>query len=426
MTQPIAVAPSAFDGLGGANNPLAVARAFTAKLAAGTSDLVWAISGDSISNENTEHIFLTASQRIATAYPAYLCQIQTFSDASQTYEVNTNGFSGSFGEVLGSTIFEDTFDRADGSLGTTTSHGDTWTSNTWTISGNKALAPASGNLNSANAVASDNFGAEAVFTATASGNYRIEALYNASDFGVFAQWNSTGINLFVKTGAGTVNLSSVSIPALTTGSDYDARLIVKDLWVGANVNGRTCGAYLTPTQRSALGDKVYFAAPASTGSFNRVSVKTLTNTRSLKIYNGSVAGSAIDYHNARIDIMLPERPDCWTTILGHNKAGTDTAEQNFARLVAWDAAVKAKYPGLSPIVCTENARTDALAAEAAARFAAYRNGWRGRGWGFCDIEPAFTALGGGLPSYLVADGIHPNTTLGEPLVSTTMSDHFGF
>jgi hypothetical protein len=411
--------------LGGVSSPTALARAFTAQLAAGTADQVLAISSDSTANENTEHVFLTAKNRIAPAFPAYLCQIQTFSDASQTYSVNTNGFSGCFGEVLGSTLFEDTFDRADGSLGTTTSNGDTWAANSWTISGNKAVAAASGNLISNATVASDNLVAEALFIAQATGNYRIEGLYlSASDYGVFVQWNLTGATLFVKTGAGTVNLASVSI-ATTAGTEYTARLIVKGLWVGVNINGYTCGAYLTSTQKAALGDKVYFAAPASNTAFNRVSVKTLTNTRSLKIYNGSVAGSAIDYHDSRIALMLPERPSCWLVALGHNKAGTDTADHNFARLVAYDANVKATYPGLSPVVCTENARLDALASEAAARFAAIRAGWRGRGWGFCDIEAAFTALGGSLSSYLAGDSLHPNA-LGEALWSTTESDHFGF
>jgi len=410
--------------LGGVSSQFAPARAFTSKLAAGISDLVLAISSDSTDNENIEHTFLTVANRLAPAYPAYLCQVQTFSDPSQTYAVNTNGFSGSFGEVLGSTLFEDTFNRADGSLGTTTSHGDTWAANTWTISGNKALAAASGNLVSSASVATDNLVAEAVFTALASGNYRIEALYNASDFGVFVQWNLTGATLFVKTGAGTVNLASVSI-ATTAGTDYTARLIVKGLWVGVNINGYTCGAYLTPTQKAALGGQVYFAGPASTGVFDRVSVKTLTNTRTLKVYNGSVAGSAISYHDTRIALMLPERPDCWMIALGHNNDGTDTADQYVARMVSYVADVRGTYSGLTPIVCTENARLDAGAASAAARFAALRAAWSGQRWGFIDIEAPFTALGGSLSSYLAGDLLHPNAA-GEALWSTTESNHFGF
>jgi hypothetical protein len=409
---------------GGVWSATVPARSFTSKLAAGTSDLVMAISSDSTANENTEHVFKTVTERLAPAYPAYLCQVQTFSDASQAYAVNTNGLSGSFGEVLGSTLFEDTFDRADGSVGTTTSHGDAWVANSWTISGNKALAPASGTLNSANAVATDSLVAEAVFTALSSGNYRIEALYNASDYGVFVQWNLTGATLFVKTGAGTVNLASVSI-STTAGTDYTARLIVKGLWVGANINGYTCGAYLTSTQKSALGDKVYFSGPASTGVFDRVSVKTLTNTRSLKVYNGSVSGSAISYHDSRIALMLPERPDCWMIALGHNNDGTDTADQYLARMVSYVASVRGTYAGLTPIACTENARLDAGAAAAAARFAALRSGWQGQRWGFIDIEAAFTALGGSLSSYLAGDSLHPNAT-GSALWSTTESNHFGF
>lgn len=405
----------------GVESPTAQARAFVAKLRAGTSNLVYAVISDSTGNDYTDHVYQYLLNHLGPAFAAYLIAYLMWSDTAGSYASTSPYFNGSFNERLGALQLEDTFNRADGALGTTTSGGQTWAANSWTIASNQAVAPASNAfLLTANDLSGDKLVLDMEFVALASGTYRIEALYlSASDYGVFVQINASGATIFVKTGAGTVTLASIST-ALTAGVTYTARLIVDGLWVGASLNGQTCGKYLTSTQKAALGLKAYFAGPVSTGLMERVSINTLSNTRQLKVYNASHPGATVDYHDSRISSILPEAPDLVLIALGHNNDGTDTPEQFLARMDDLVADARALYPGVPVIVSTENYRTDASAAAALARFAQLRSAWASRGWGFEEVELPDSAWSG----LISGDLLHP-TAEGQTYWAAIDKAHFG-
>ncbi|MET4190712.1 MULTISPECIES: SGNH/GDSL hydrolase family protein [unclassified Bradyrhizobium] len=413
---------------GGGSNPAAIARAFTAQMAAGVSDLNLTVISDSTSNALDEHIALFVSQRLLPVFPAYLGEFMTFSDTLQTYDHNTNSFSSTFNEQRGALQFEDTFNRADGSAGTVTSGGQTWNANSWTISSNRAIAPAaSAILQTTFATSGTKLIYEIDFVALSSGTYQFMGRVNAaSDYRVFIQVTSGGVTLFVKTSAGTVNLASVST-TLTVGDTYTVKLICNGLWVGASLNGVSCGRFLTSAQNADLGSTSYYGAPVSTGIIDRISIYTLANSRVLKIYNGSIAGATISYHRTRASIMVPEQPNIVIGSLGHNNdAADDTTAKFFTSYQGLVSDIRGIFPSATiPWVATaENKRLDAGAAAAADRFATIRSGWAGQRWGFIDAYAAFDALGASLSSNLAGDLLHPIGP-GSALWATVDAANFG-
>lgn len=412
--------------LQGASNPTAIARAFTAKLAAGTSDQMIAVLTDSSGNGTDEHVYRFVNEKLLPAYTAYAGQYQLWSDTAQSYDVADNTYGAALGYRAGTTLFEDTFNRADGALGTTTSGGQTWGANAWTIASNKANIPASGNAPvSAAAVNSDAQILSAKFTITASGFYRIYGWASAglSTF-IIAQLNSGGITLSGNFGAGGVTLSAVST-TLTVGVEYTLELILDGLFVGATVNGVSCGKYITSIQKAGLTDKrVAITGPASIGIVDDFKVAQIANSRRLKVYNAAIPGMAIDYHAARLAAMLPETPSVIYICLGGNNAGTDTDVQYLARMDAFVASIRAIYAGVPIVMVTGQARFDAAYPAAAARWAQLRAVWAGRGWGFLDVEKAFLDYPGGYASLIGPDNIHTNAA-GNLVWRDLDAAHFG-
>lgn len=411
------------EGVGGAT---AVARREVAVMASGLLDRTWAIISDSTGNDPLDHFqqFID-DYLLPTAAPAYLGQFVTWDDTSHSYTATGANISATLNPTSGSVLLVDDFNRADGAVGTTSSGGQTWAANTLTITSNRAaIAAGGGALQTAGDYGSDNLIYEMDFEALASGNYRVEGLYNTSgDKGVFVQFNSSGMTLFLKVAAGTRSIKAGSF-TLTTGVTYKIQLIVQGLWIGARIIGvddASCGDYITSSEKSELGQKAYFAGPNGTGRIDNTRIMALANTRKLKVYNGSHPGATVDYHASRIASIVPEAPNLVWISLGHNNDGTDTAAQFLARMDAMIASIRALYPNVPVLVSSQNYRTDASASAAHERFAALRAAWASRGWGYEEVQLPDSQWTG----LIAGDGIHPTYPAGQAHWATIDKAHFG-
>lgn len=409
------------EGVGGAT---AIARAFTAKMRAGVSDLVVAIASDSTGNDVLDHFQQFFDDYLLPAFPAYLGKFRTWSDTTSAYGGALSDFTACLNPVNGTTLFEDTFARADGAVGTTTSGGQTWAANTQVIASGRVAVPAGGGvLATTSNYGSDNVIYEMDFEALASGTYRIEGLYGSGDRGIFVTFGSTGMNLYRKVTANTAEIARKTL-ALTVGVTYKAQLIVSGLWIGARIVGSddaSCGGYLTSGEKAEFGQTAYFGGPATNGRYDNCRITTLANTRSLTVYNGSHPGATIDYHATRLASIIPETPDLVWIALGHNNDGTDTAAQFLARMDDLIADMRVLYPGAPVLVSTENYRTDASAAAALERFAILRSAWASRGWGFEEVQLPDAQWSG----LLAGDNLHPTIPAGQAQWATIDKAHFG-
>lgn len=133
---------------------------------------------------------------------------------------------------------------------------------------------------------------------------------------------------------------------------------------------------------------------------------------SLKVYNGSMPGSALSYHRGRVRALFPEHLDLLIVSTGHNYR-SQTAEPYLAEIHAFVADVRALYPDVEVVVSSQNPSFSdgswpaANVNAHAARLAALRASALTVGYGYIPVYETFAAKPAGGRAWVMADGIHP-------------------
>lgn len=417
-------------GQGVGANAAAIARAFTASMDAAASDLVLAILSDSTANDTTDWFYRFLDEELEDAYSTHFIAYQLWNDGSSVYGDAPTYWN----DAAGALVFEDTFNRADGSVGTTTSGGQSWNSNAWTIASNLAVASAGGATG--NRLLTEVLAAPTkcileadIVASSTSPDYRLAVRApNTTTTSIFMQATATTLNLYVNIGSSVLRKTVGSL-GLSDGVTYTMRLGVWGRYVWAEVNGKKLTYKLSDAEDAGLtGTRAFVGIPSSNPArLDAVRVYNFAASRLLDVYNGSVAGFAVgDHDGAKLDGTLPVEPDLCIISLGHNPAASfQTPAQYMTAMDTLVDDIHAKYTGVPILTIAENARLDADAADIAERFALLRAGWQERGWGFMDVEAAFLAAPGGLASVLNVDNLHPATPDGYTLWVATAAVHFG-
>lgn len=159
---------------------------------------------------------------------------------------------------------------------------------------------------------------------------------------------------------------------------------------------------------------------ATTAYAPAVTVQTGAGTRTLTIWNASVAGAATSFWaGARANAALYAlSPELTIVSLGHNEQVV-APEMWHSRYVALTETISWTLPGTDVLLIAQNPATGNTNQQLRAEV--YREIAARRGYGFVDVGQAF--LDTGDAGALTTDGIHPNTA-GTDLWLTTVKAAF--
>lgn len=406
----------------------ALARAFWASLLLGTSDLTLLVAGDSTGNGFDEWVHRLLVD-MEDSQSSHYIDYYLYDDATKAYILTALlGRTSTYG------VMTDTFDRADGALGTTSSGGQTWAANSWTIASNRAVPNAtSSNLTVSSSLASTSFKFEGVLADPTTGDYRVY-FCNGSGRYVAVFVNASGsVSIFHHDGTTGSTIKSMSSLGTSNGVDFTLRVVKDGLDIYVEYNGREMVGTLTQPQEDALtGRQCYITSVTSvTGhSWASYSVGNLVKpSRRLKVRNGSVSGAGFTYHTTNIATLIPERPDFAFVSLGHNESSspaTFTAAYATYVAAARSQAGGAEVPIASVIQNPQIApRTAQNIADHAGRMLALKAVCPAQQWDRVDVYDAFNNDPGGLALLIDgADGIHP-ITAGNVLWEATTAARMG-
>lgn len=355
------VASTPSEGVGAVYDPLAIPQAFTAALTAGTSSLSLMIVGDSLGNEATEWVRQMDPVWAAFA-PNYVVRNTRYDDALNAYVAEAMT-----GATAGTTLFADTFDRANGAVGTSSGGQSYGTVTAWAVSGNRLVQNTFANLLTPSAnLGTDKLVASVDWrkSSSISDYVRLYGLYTSTSNAVYVSMQHNG-NMILTYQPGVVQLAAIGTGGdMTTGEDVTLRLFVDGDWVKGEVDraGTTYRivARLSSVQKAALtGDKFGVATNAGAGStIDNLLVSAISETRRLDIVNASVSGATIAYHEAELATTLLAKPDALIVSLGHNQ-GTDDATTYLADMDGLIGDILAAEPGTPIIVMSQNLETSA-------------------------------------------------------------------
>ncbi len=434
--------PSDVAGVLGLANIPALAQAFKASLLAGGSDKVLTLLGDSTGNGPDEHFYLL-TLALESADPSHYIDYYLYDDTTKAHLLTALlGRTSTYG------VMQETFARADGAVGTTSSGGQSWAANSWNITGGVAVPTAtSAALLSSSALSTSSFKLKAdIKFPTVSGHaHRIYALTSGSSTAKYVAVFLDGVGSFsivCNDGTGAVTLASAGALGLTNGNMYTITVVKDGLKVWAQISGpdqatnggpRSIVGTLTSAQEAAItGRNVLFLTVGSTAdqALDNVNIGDLIKPANrLLVRNASISGTGFSYHTTNIATTIPEKPDLAVISLGHNESSTPS--QFISDYQTYVAAVRSQAGSASlPIVSEiQNPRLDpnaaGLAADHAARMTALRAACPTNHWDRIDAFAAFAASPLGLAALLNVDNIHPNPLQGSPLWYQTDKARFG-
>jgi hypothetical protein len=408
--------------LGNAGIP-ALAQAFKSALFAGGSDKVLSFLGDSTGNATDEHFYLLTTAMEAADATHYI-DYYLYDDTTKAHILNAL-----LGRQSTFSLMQETFTRADGAVGTTSSGGQTWAANSWTISSNKAVPNATSSfLTASSTLSSTSAKVKVDVTYSATGDYRVY-LFDQSSINIIVAVQAIGAVSVLYNNAGSTTLGSMNSLGLSAGTPYTLTIVKDGLQIYVELNGRQLVCSLTSGQDSALvGRSVKFTSVTSIvgHAYDNIYIGNITKpANKLTVRNASVSGTGFSYHTTNIATEIPETPDLVVISLGHNE--TSTPSQFVLDYQTFVAAVRTQASAAQlPIVAEiQNARTDASATAHANRMAALKSACPSNHWDRIDAFAAFTNYAGGLAALIQGDGIHPNTT-GSILWEQTDQARFGF
>lgn len=239
---------------------------------------------------------------------------------------------------------------------------------------------------------------------------------------------TTGVvtwNLFKMVGGTSTNLQTG--PAAPLAANQAAVTFDLTLSLIGNVFRATIGAS-TVTHTLSTADLALFAPAtvvtlsSSAGTLTGTTISSISATvdmpyvpgHRVTIYNGSVAGSTLEYQASRIALMYPTAPDLVIVASGHNYDDDDAATY-LASVDAFVAALRAVYPAVPVVLSSQNPsfadgglRTNAEVAAHRARSVALRLHAITKGYGYLPVYETFASKPGGGRAWVHADGIHMN------------------
>jgi hypothetical protein len=390
------------------------ARDFAAILRGGISDATLMYVGTSIGNAADEHVRLMDANW-ATAFPAYAIRNALY--------VATPPSAGAWAgaEMLNytpaATLWEDNFNRADGAVGAATSGGTYATSTAFAIVSNELSQVSAANvLNPSAGLGTDRLIISARYkhgseTTTANG-VRLHGRYTSTVDNITFALQHNGV-ILLSFQPGSVSLASLDTgPDLAAGEIVDVTLIVDGRWaygevVRSGTTYRICG-WLTDAQHAALtGTKFAVTMPGTTYAGKRLDnllVKAITEQRRLTVYNASVPGASITYHDGIFaSSVLIETPDMVVIEMSHNEGSADTATFQ-SRLDTLIATIRGELPDVPITLLMENPQVSPATNATAhnARVASIPDYALANGLGHIDAYSSFPV------GDINPDGIHPD------------------
>jgi len=167
-------------------------------------------------------------------------------------------------------------------------------------------------------------------------------------------------------------------------------------------------------------------ADGSPGSYSAAVVTAGTGTRTLNLWNGSVAGKQWAYSlmSTRPKVLIGDtKPDLIIFSHGHNENNTSTAYYQLRdRAVTSIERARMHAPGAAVVIMSQNPLL-AYPGYSEQRADIYRRIAQERGYGFIDVLQAFKDDGRPMTDLVSADNIHP-TAAGYTLWADTVMKHF--
>lgn len=427
------------EGVGVAYDPNAVGRAaLTAKLTANAADVSFGVLGTSIGNASTEWVRLLDPYYAAFA-SNYLVRNQLYYDAGSVYASPLLGQGENAritGATLGTSRFADTFNRADGVIGTSSGGQSYGTVTSYSISSNKVIQTSFSNqINPASGMPNDKHVTEIDFNFgnNAGDGMRLYELFTSTSACVYLGIAITGVVSLVYQ-PGVVTFLSVDTGAdFVNGDSIHVKLVVDgNLLQGEVTRGGTTSvitALLSSAQKTALTGTKFAAGMTinSSGStFDNLSVADIAQTRRLNVWNASIPGSTCNSQTSKVattigtsivgtlDLLLIEP-------MSHN-AGTDSPATFLTDLGGLVTAARAQQANVPIVLLKENpqASPSTTIAEHAARIAALDAFAQSNGFGLID------GFNGYNTANILSDalGVHPDAT-GSAYLALKVAQSFG-
>lgn len=410
---------------------------FIAKADMRNGDAVIALAGDSTGDETAEW-FSRGIDMWLVDHPWITCTYNIWNDATGTYTTSTKQTT----NAAVSTVWSDTFTRTAADLyGTTPDTYAGWLSGTPTWSGG-GTAPGSISLNGTKAVITSdsvpgpvlaNHGVQGDVTVTASGitintstqrgDLWIGAKYIAGITGLpqlylyvhVASDGSTTCGLWRiangrSTGLGAVVSNPVPTNATTT---FDASIQVQGLNVNCVVNGNAFTRTLDGVDAQALAPSTTAFLGVNSPALAGVTIDSFTVTaqpamQNVRVYNGSMPGSRLDYQQQRLAKMYPEPLDLLMISSSHNYT-TDTAGTYRDKVQQFAESFRNLHPQAGVTLVSQNPEfpPSSGAQEHNARIATLKSLAAQHNYGYLASAEAFLTLPDRGRSLTRSDGVHP-------------------
>ncbi len=398
------------------------------RLETGSGDMVIALAGDSTMNDSNDGPRVWLSD-LGAQYPDLRIEYGGFNAATQEMQsplavLQEGASTGGDGVVV-----EDTFARTGDVVGSAADTGQVWASapgSTWTIDGTKAVCTGTGGAVVDAGSKDVTVTADVTIDTTPGAGSKTFALYGAYLAGSTHVWMQVAISTTGFVTAHVYKRISGTIGTLATFGNLGLApnapnaltmsLSIDGDTVTGTINGITATGTLAAGDRDILGTQAGFGALAASTAGTTLDNFTVEAAvgppipaQTLRLYNGAVAGTKLDYAAARIPIMFPERPDVVWFQSGHNY-GSDTPAAYIAAVKAFLTAFDAVHSPVPRIAASQNPqrppRTNAQAADHAARQVALRVEAAKEGWDYIPVLEAYLSD----PDWgnlLQADGLHP-------------------
>lgn len=416
-----------------AGRHLGNAAKFVTKSDQRTGALVAAIAGDSTGDETAEW-FSRGFDMWLSERPWITCVYNVWNDASGSYTTSTKQSS----NVAPVTVWSDTFTRTAADLYGTAPDSAPYNTPTPVWSGG-GTAPGSISVNGTKAVITSDstpgpvlamHGVPGDVTVTASG-VTINTSTARGDFWVGGKYLSASLQVYVyvhvssdgstsfgiwrnANGRNSLLGSSSASPIPTNASTtFDASITVQGLTVSATVNGTTITRTLEGDSAQALAPSTSAFLGVSSSGMAGVSVDSITITaqpgmQNLRLYNGSMPGSRLDYQVQRLGALYPEPVDLLFVSSCHNYTGDDASTYP-GKVQQFVENFRNKWPQSGIVLVGQNPEFPPASSHQQhnARIASLRHLASQHGYGYLPAAEAFLKLPDRGRSLTRTDGVHP-------------------
>lgn len=419
-------------------------EAVAAKLDTGAGDITIAVLGDSTGNDGNEWVALLRN-KILAARPKMHGEYTLWSDTNQSYPamtVNQAGENYLPGGVL--RLTDDLFNRTSADLtGSSPDIGPVWTggAGAFSVADQVATAKSTGGtvltnggrlgdqtvtlegvtLNTTPTAAARQI---QVYAKHAGASNHIWLYLNVSttgavSWGIFRRLAGTAQSLV--TGPNTVlptntlkkfNMQLKVIGQVVTGT-------INDVSITATLSATDADAFAGATS-AGFANGNSGVSPATGVTIDRFTfdVDATSQGQALRIYNGSMPGSKLEYQASRLAAMLPVAPDLVILNSGHNY-GTGGELSYTTEVSSIVANIRSMYPAAGIAATSQNPEfapwpgvSQHLRRLTALRILAFTQRWM-----YIPALEAFLAQSDGGRSMVMSDGIHP-----EPAGSVIWAD----